>query len=245
MKTLQEKYIAVNENRFTKAQFLRDARLTLPTLVTQYNDYTSAVQILKNKGILTEAAIKKSEPVRRPVEITNKKDVYSFEQVQRGLLYELEAAGICDIPTRDEYYKYEANVLKNLEKDPLYYIHKVAAVKRPAKNRGDVMSQVTTKNLVDKINGMVKVTMTKQDLYELKNQLKPLIKRLLESNQEIVEDPDYPGNPNEYFDDEEIEEAVALKDPVGNIQYVKNDSEASAIEKQARDKGVRLTKTRM
>lgn len=245
MKTLQEKYIAVNENRFTKAQFLRDARMTLPTLVTQYNDYTSAVQILKNKGILTEAITKKSEPVRRPVEITNKKDMYSFEQVQRGLMYELEAAGVCDTPTRDEYYKCEAKVLKNLEKDPLYYLHKVADVKKPAKNRGDIMSQVTAKNLVDKINGMVKVTMTKQDLYELKNQLKPLIKRLLESDQEIVEDLDYPGNPNEYFDDEEIEEAVALKDPVGNIQYVKNDSEASAIEKQARDKGVRLTKTRM
>jgi hypothetical protein len=42
-----------------------------------------------------------------------------------------------------------------------------------------------------------------------------------------------------------MEEAVVLKDPAGNIQYAKDDNEASDITNQARTKGVQLTKTRV
>ena len=46
MKTLQEKYNAILEGNFSKEQFLRDARLQLPNLITQYNGYEDTVQIL-------------------------------------------------------------------------------------------------------------------------------------------------------------------------------------------------------
>lgn len=56
MRTLQEKYNAINEGNFSKDQFLRDARMQLPNLVTQYNGYDDAVQILKNRGMIQEIA---------------------------------------------------------------------------------------------------------------------------------------------------------------------------------------------
>ena len=41
-------------NSFTKEQFLRDARMEQPSLVTQYNGYDDAVKILKNRGMIRE-----------------------------------------------------------------------------------------------------------------------------------------------------------------------------------------------
>jgi hypothetical protein len=55
MRTLQEKYNGINEGAFSKEQFLRDARLQLPNLITQYNGFGDAVQILKNRGMIREA----------------------------------------------------------------------------------------------------------------------------------------------------------------------------------------------
>ena len=60
MRTLQEKYNGINEGAFSKEQFLRDARLQLPNLVTQYNGYQDAVQILKNRGMIVEEVANKA-----------------------------------------------------------------------------------------------------------------------------------------------------------------------------------------
>jgi hypothetical protein len=40
-----------------------------------------------------------------------------------------------------------------------------------------------------------------------------------------------------------VDEAIALKDKAGNIQYAKDSTEASTIEKNAKSKGITLTKT--
>ena len=61
MRTLQEKYNAILEGNFSEAQFVRDARLAHPSLITQYNGFNDTVQILKNKGMIAEVA-KKQEP---------------------------------------------------------------------------------------------------------------------------------------------------------------------------------------
>lgn len=54
MKTLTEKYNGVLNETFSKDQFLRDARLEQPQLVTQHNSYQDAVNILLNKGLISE-----------------------------------------------------------------------------------------------------------------------------------------------------------------------------------------------
>ena len=40
----------------------------------------------------------------------------------------------------------------------------------------------------------------------------------------------------------DIDEAIAVKDKAGNVQYAKDDSEANNIMNQARTKGVQMTK---
>ena len=56
MRTLQEKYNAIQEGKFSKEHFLAEARMQQPQLVTRFNGYDDAVQILKNKGMIVEAA---------------------------------------------------------------------------------------------------------------------------------------------------------------------------------------------
>jgi len=62
MRTLQEKYNAIQEGKFSKEHFLAEARMQQPQLVTRFNGYDDAVQILKNKGMIIEA--KKEETVK-------------------------------------------------------------------------------------------------------------------------------------------------------------------------------------
>jgi hypothetical protein len=226
MRTLQEKYNAIQEGRFSKDQFLRDARLQLPNLITQYNGYDDAVQILKNRGMIKENKLQenfteysddaltdmivnlsryegneedirkiKQELGKRKGQVnearltkksltdyrykpTNEMDNYPYEQILRGLRVELETMGIEGTPTAEEYQKALAKVLKNLEKDEIFYTNQVAGVKANRK-RTDLMIDATPKNEVDKENGLQKA--------QLKEAVKKIIKNILS---EDFQDPD-------------------------------------------------------
>lgn len=54
MRTLTEKYNGVLRGLFSKYQFLRDARMEQSHFVTQHNSYGDAVNILLNKGLISE-----------------------------------------------------------------------------------------------------------------------------------------------------------------------------------------------
>lgn len=56
MRTLTEKYNGVLRGLFSKDQFLRDARMEQSNLITQHNSYNDAVNILLNKGLISESA---------------------------------------------------------------------------------------------------------------------------------------------------------------------------------------------
>ncbi|CAB4124953.1 hypothetical protein UFOVP54_44 [uncultured Caudovirales phage] len=62
MRTLQEKYNGIQEGKFSKDHFLADARMELPNLVTRFNGYDDAVQILKNRGMIKEAKVEEATP---------------------------------------------------------------------------------------------------------------------------------------------------------------------------------------
>jgi hypothetical protein len=55
MKTLQQEYQLIKEGKGNKDHFLKIARNMFPEYITQGNDYTSAVHILKSKSLLSEA----------------------------------------------------------------------------------------------------------------------------------------------------------------------------------------------
>lgn len=175
MRTLQEKYNAIQEGSFSKDQFLRDARMQHPTLVTQYNGYDDAVKILKNRGMITEAT--KETPVEKTVikearltkkslvdyryKPTNELDNYPYEQILRGLRVELEIMRIVGTPTPEEYQKALGKVLKNLEKDEIFYTNQLAG-KKKSDNEHDQMIPVEKNNVVDKDNGMEKAPVVKE-----------------------------------------------------------------------------------
>jgi len=244
MRTLQEKYNGINEGKFSKDQFLRDARMEQPTLVTQYNGYDDAVQILKNRGMIQEALADYSKVLELPngnyfaidgdwedeyqgksglfftvkgntiydksgeaiqssprefisqftpeeilkvenvnearltknnltdyrYKATNDMDKYPYEQILRGLRVELEGLNVLGTPTPEQYTKALGKVLKNLEKDSIFYTNQVAGVKAN-KKRTDVMVDATPKNEVDKENGLQKAA--------LKEAIKGVIKNIL------------------------------------------------------------------
>jgi hypothetical protein len=331
MRTLQEKYNAINEGNFSKDQFLRDARMQQPNLVTQYNGYDDAVQILKNRGMIQEMVVdeisadtfksavdvakgrgenqrasklgstflnsfvgkllmggtiskidiqkpswgdyfdvtlevliptqgtdgmydkpkylyydvenddwgmkgKGLEVTRQDArvlsqiaikvnpdtkykqgtqhfdivgmnearlnnksltdyryKVTNDMDKYPYEQILRGLRVELEGLNVLGTPTPEEYKKALAKVLKNLEKDSIFYTNQVAGVNKKVDNH-DQMIDVKKDNTVDKFNGMKKAA--------LKEAIKGVIKSILSEGNEFGEGEEvYPMFSDEEEDD--------------------------------------------
>ncbi len=255
MRTLQEKYNGINEGKFTKEQFLRDARMEQPNLVTRFNGYDDAVKILKNRGMIQEALADYSKVLElpngnyfaidgdwedeyqgksglfftvkgntiydkdgqaiqssprefisqfTPEEIlkvenvnearltksnltdyrykpTNDMDKYPYEQILRGLRVELEGLSVLGTPTPEEYKKALAKVLKNLEKDSIFYTNQVAGMKANRK-RTDLMTGATAKNEIDRENGLQKAA--------LKEAIKGVIKNILSEGNEFEEGED-------------------------------------------------------
>lgn len=197
MRTLQEKYNGIQEGKFSKDQFLVEARQQLPNLVTRYNGYDDAIQILKNRGMIQEASFPKAKADKTPdyrFTPAQTKDEYSMEQITRGLRVELEAMGVYCTPTVDEYVKAEAKMLKNLAKDPIFYTNQLAKTTNKV-DLHDKMTPVDTKQLfktsapekskaegnVDTFNGMKKA--------QIKEGFKRLIKKVLSEDVSTTRDP--------------------------------------------------------
>lgn len=200
MRTLQEKYNAIQEGNFSKDQFLRDARMQHPNLVTQYNGYDDAVQILKNRGMISEVKIEEARLTKNSLtdyryKPTNDMDKYPYEQILRGLRVELEGLGVTSTPTPEEYKKALAKVLKNLEKDEIFYTNQIAGNNKKV-DLHDKMVDATAKNTVDTFNGMKKIKDLNEDV--LKEGIKNLIKKALMENEEDVYEMQGPKSDNEY-----------------------------------------------
>ena len=116
MSKLNDNYKLVNEGRMAKSEFLRQARQSLPGYINQFTSYDDAIQIFKNKGILSES-----------IEYQCPGDKFPLDEIEKGLRFELEEMGVfMTTPTPDEYKKAKMKAIDNLGKDPLYYIKKEA-----------------------------------------------------------------------------------------------------------------------
>lgn len=161
MRTLTEKYNAVLQGEYSKKQFVRDARLAHPNIITQYNGYNDTVAILKNKGMVFEALDKYKE--EKMPEYDNgvvPADKFSIEDIERGVDYELEKKGFDTVHrdfTEEDYLKAKDKAIKNLEKNRNYYLSLLGGEStRVPKKRKDVMVPAEEKNAVDKDNGLKK-----------------------------------------------------------------------------------------
>ena len=137
--TTQELYNKVLAEEVTQQKFLYEVRrdINLP-FITASNNFKDTVQILKNKGMISE---KKLSTGKQDVEIFTKTiDMVNPYEYTRGMDYELgvvvDAIGnrvadnagdsmhIEDL-TKDDVLKAQKKVLKNLTKNPQYYQQKL------------------------------------------------------------------------------------------------------------------------
>ena len=117
MKTLQEKYNAIQEDNFSKAQFKRDAIMECGHLVTHFNSYDDIVNILINRGVIAEA--KKEEP---KYSTASPADHIAPDALDTGIKFECDKKyGTLDV-SEEEYEKCKEAAIKNLTKDVLYYV---------------------------------------------------------------------------------------------------------------------------
>ena len=148
MKTLTEKYRGVLNESFSKKQFVRDARMAQPQLINQFLGFDDTVQILKQKGMISE---KDGTPEYREF------DNISDEAIRRGIDAELEAMGLMsqESISEEDHAKAKDKALKNLKKDPLHYLNLMSGESNKV-NKHDQMVEPKKGNEVDTFNGMKK-----------------------------------------------------------------------------------------
>lgn len=152
MKTLQEKYNGVINENFSKKQFVRDARLELPNLITQFNGFEDTIAILKNRGMIQEAKKQETPSYDKPA------PGFSIETLQRGIDAELQGLGIdtaIETPSVEQYEKASQKAHKNLEKDPNHYLHLLSGDSKKV-DKHDKYVEVKKNNHVDTFNGLKK-----------------------------------------------------------------------------------------
>lgn len=157
-----------------------------PNLISQFNGFDDTVQILKNKGLIFE----EEQKVKPHQYVADTIDIFPIEAVERGIDVELEEMGLdsVEVPTPEDYKKASDKAVKNLEKNVLYYLEKLADVK-PSGKRTDVMKPVTKDSVVDTDNSMKQVKLNEMAI--AKDLIKNLIKKALneEKEEEVTDEP--------------------------------------------------------
>ncbi len=154
MKTLTEKYRGVLNESFSKKQFVRDARMAWPQLINQFLGFEDTVNILKQKGMISEA-----DKMPEYAEFHNISD----DAIRRGIDAELEAMGLMshDKVSEEDQAKAKDKALKNLKKDPLHYLNLMSGESSKV-DKHDKMVEPNEKNKVDTFNGMKKADLKEE-----------------------------------------------------------------------------------
>ena len=156
MKNIQKQYQDLLEGKMSKQNFMRNVRMEFSQYVAPGNSYEDAINILKGKRILSEAA--KPEGVyghnsNAEAETSRGIDHLNYYQVYHGIQYEL--AKMPEI-TDENYIKARKKVVDTILKDPDAYkelqLANFKAVK--AMDEDLKMKEVKPDNLRDKPNEM-------------------------------------------------------------------------------------------
>jgi len=173
MRTIQEKYNAVLEENFSKAQFVRDAKRELSQFLSPFNGFDDTIAILKNKGVLNEAKVEKTLQYDPPP------SGVSLEAQERGIDYELQAMGLMsnDTVSEKDYDKASKKALKNLSKNPNHYLDLIAGESKNV-NKHDQMIPLKKNNHVDVFNGMKKAELKEAKVLLKEGKVEDLAKKL-------------------------------------------------------------------
>ena len=240
MKTLQEKYNAILEGNFSKAQFVRDARMELPNLITQFNGFKDTTAILKNRGMIFEAKKEKTKEYDQPT------PGYSIEALERAVDYEIEGMGLQSQETISEkdYLKAKTKAEKNLDKNPNHYLDLLSGESNKV-DKHDKYVEVKKNNHVDTFNGMKKAEL-KESIVEkamakgyTKEQVEAALSRLKEKKGTDHDgDGDIDGDDYMAAKDKAIKKAMGKdvdEDQEGDHNFYDNKEKAKQIIQIAKD----------
>ena len=163
-------YKAVVEGRLAKGEFVRQMRQQFPDLISQFNGYDDTVQILKNKQVIFESTVNEAF---NNVKIYDDRPAltYSLDVLERGIMYELQAAGLMTHDKfnikGDDYFKAEKKAKENLGKDANHYINLIAGESKKVDKHDKEVEVKRGDGKVDVFNGLKKA-----DLKEAKVMLK-------------------------------------------------------------------------
>lgn len=226
MKTLQEKYNAILEGNFSKKQFVRDARLGHPNLITQFNGFDDTVTILKNRGMIQEAKQQEVPQYDKP------EPGYSIEALERAVDYELEGMGLMSQETvsEEDYDKAKKKAEKNLEKDPNHYLHLLSGDSKKV-DKHDKYVEVKKDNHVDTFNGMKKAEL-KESIIEkamskgyTKEQVEAALNRLKEKKgKDLDGDGDVDSDDYMAAKDKAIKKAMGRKVDESKYNFKEGDT---------------------
>ena len=152
--TATEKYRAVNEGKLAEGEFVRQMRLSYPSVISQWSSFKDTVTILKNRGYITEKSGVDTYDSRVNLNI-------SPNSIDRGVRYELSGQDVDPTTTTDKELvaKITDRVVKNLKKDPLHYINLLSKESNKVdKHDKEVETKRGAKDK-DVINGLKKATL--------------------------------------------------------------------------------------
>ena len=217
--TTQELYNKVLSEEVSKQKFLYEVRrdVNLP-FITGLNTYEDAVQILKNKGIISEKALATG---KQEVEIYAKTiDMVNPYEYARGMNFELgvvvDAIGnrIADNAgdsmhvedlTKEDILKAQKKVLKNLTKNPQYYQQKLIP---QMEGETEYAIEVTAKSIADLKKKAGKVIREHGEYYDKVDDVNPNVSPLEEDEktQEFIMALDMFKNAKGTYDEKKARE---------------------------------------
>ena len=180
--TATEKYNSVLEGSMAKGEFLRQMKQAFPQYLTVSNGFDDSVQILKNRGMISENKLKDIRPVQ------NLADNFPLNTIERGIDYELEKAGIdpTGTVTKEQYVSAKQKCMLNLQKDQAFYYNLMSGDSANVDKHDKMKETKRGAKEADTFNAMKKATLKEaidptldpyEDKKEIVRQVIDLVKR--------------------------------------------------------------------
>ena len=160
VKSVTERYRAVNEGTMSKKEFVRQMRQQYPMHITQFNGFDDSVQILKNRGLLFET---KTEVVEEAKVYDDRPALtYSLDALDRGIRVELATMGVepgQQSIKGEDLKKATKKAKDNLEKNPTHYLDLMSGESNKVDKQDKMKETKRGAKDTDVMNGLKKATL--------------------------------------------------------------------------------------
>ena len=239
VKSVTERYRAVNEGTMSKKEFVRQMRQQYPMHITQFNGFDDSVQILRNRGLLFET---KTEVVEEAKVYDDRPALtYSLDALDRGIRVELATMGVepgQQSIKGEDLKKATKKAKDNLEKNPTHYLDLMSGESNKVDKQDKMKETKRGAKDTDVMNGLKKATLKEGYTEE---QIEAAIQRIKERKAGEHED----GTPksNDEMGDDEREEFYNNLDSVEEEKSEEEKELQGFKDKALVDAGVSLTGT--